>query len=94
LVARVYSQKKGIDYTETFALVVRYESIRTLLAIATLKNLELRQFDIKTAFLYEEFDEEIFMQLPEGVMEKVTVVKLKKSLYGLKQLPRQWNKIP
>jgi len=89
LVARGYNQKEGIDYTETFALVVRYESICTLLAIAALKNLELKQFDIKTAFLYEKLDEEIFMQLPEGVMEKVTVVKLKKSLYGLKQSPRQ-----
>jgi len=71
LVARGYNQKEDIDYTE-------YESIRTLLAVAALKNLELRQFDIKTAFLYGELDEEIFMQLPEGVMERDTIVKLKK----------------
>jgi len=62
------------------------------LTLAALKKLELKQFDIKTAFLYGELDEEIFMQLPEGVMEKDTIVKLKKSLYGLKQSPRQWNK--
>jgi len=47
LVAKGNNQKEGIDYTETFALVVRYESVRTLLAIAALKNLELWQFDIK-----------------------------------------------
>lgn len=92
LVAKGYSQRKGIDYTETFAPVVRYESVRTLLAIAALKNLEIGQFDIKTAFLYGELDEEIFMQLPEGTAEKDTIVKFKQSLYGLKQSPRQWNK--
>lgn len=57
-----------------------------------MKNLEIGQFDIKTAFLHGELDEKIFMQLPEGATEKDTIVKLKKSLYGLKQSPRQWNK--
>jgi len=92
LVARGYSQREGIDYTETFAPVVRYESVRTLITIAALKNLEIGQFDIKTAFLNGELEEEIYMRLPEGATKEDTIVKLKKSLYGLKQSPRQWNK--
>lgn len=43
-------QQYGIDYTETFSLVIRYESIRTILAVAAAENYDPRQFDIKTAF--------------------------------------------
>lgn len=72
--------------------MVRYESVRTLLAMAALQNFEIGQFDIKTAFLNGELDEELYMRLPEGAAKEDTVVKLEKSLYGLKQSPRQWNK--
>jgi len=49
-------QKYGIDYNETFSSVVRYELIRTILAIAAAENYELKQFDIKTAFLYGDLE--------------------------------------
>lgn len=65
LCARGFMQKAGIDYTETFAPVVRYDSLRTLLAIVAEEDLELLQFDVQTAFLYGELDEDIYMEIPE-----------------------------
>ena len=52
------------------------------------------QFDVKTAFLYGDLDEDIRMRQPQGYEDENTspVCHLKKSLYGLKQNPRQWNK--
>jgi len=94
LCAKGFSQKAGLDYTETFSPVVRYDSIRVLLAIAACENLEIGQFDIKTAFINGFLNEEIYMQLPEGVEtnNENTVCKLNKALYGLKQAARCWNK--
>lgn len=93
LCAKGYSQKEGIDYTETFSPVIRYDSIRILLALATIYEMEILQFDIKTAFLYGNLKEEIYMKQPEGFQndDSEMVCKLKKSLYGLKQSPRCWN---
>ena len=85
-------QKYGIDYTETFSPVVRYESIRTILAVAAAENYDLKQFDIKTAFLYGNLEEDIYMRQPIGFEDSTErVCKLNKSLYGLKQSPRCWN---
>jgi len=82
-------QKYGIDYTETFSPVVRYESIRT---IAAAENYDLQQFDIKTAFLYGNQEENIYMSQPIGFEDSTDrVCKLNRSLYGLKQSPRCWN---
>jgi hypothetical protein len=50
LCAKGYTQRNGVDYNETFAPVARYESIRTLRAITTKLNLEMVQFDVRTAF--------------------------------------------
>lgn len=91
LVARGFSQVYGLDYKETFAPVVNSNSIRLLLAYAAVEKLKLGQFDVKTAFLYGELEEEIYMEPPEGIDEGKAWL-LKRSLYGLKQAPRQWNK--
>lgn len=92
LCAKGYAQTKGMDYDETFSPTVRYDSIRVLLSIAAEQNLEIMQFDIKTAFLYGELNEQIFMTPPEGLQCAPNMVcKLNKSLYGLKQAPRCWN---
>lgn len=92
LCAKGYSQTKGIDYQETFAPTVRYDSIRLLLSEAAQHNLQIIQLDIKTAFLYGELEEDIYMAVPEGLTCKTNkVCKLNKSLYGLKQSPRCWN---
>lgn len=93
LVARGFSQVEGVDFTEIFSPVVKHCSIRILLALVTQFNLELEQLDVKTAFLHGELEETIYMHQPEGFVEdKGKVCLLKKSPYGLRQSPRQWNK--
>ena len=94
LVAKGYRQKEGLDYFDTYSPVSRITSIRTLIAIASLNNMEIHQMDVKTAFLNGELDEEIYMEQPEGFVvqgQENKVCKLVKSLYGLKQALKQWH---
>ena len=92
LVIKGCSQRYGIDYYETFSPVVRYESIRAILSISLIKKTYRVQFDVKTAFLYGNLNENIFMYQPLGYDDKSgRVCLLKRSLYGLKQAPRCWN---
>ena len=93
IVVKGFQQKKGVSFDEIFAPVVKMTSIRTILSIATSMDLEIKQLDVKTTFFHGELDEEIYMQQPEGFVEKGKenlLCRLKKSLYGLKQTPRQW----
>jgi len=95
LVAKGFSQKKGIDYDEIFSPVVRHTSIRAVLALVATWDLHLEQMDVKIAFLHGDLEEQIYMQQPEGFSQpghEHLVCRLKKSLYGLKQSPRQWYK--
>eukprot|EP00253_Pinus_taeda_P026498 PITA_26498 len=95
LVAKGFSQKAGIDFHEIFSPVVKIVSIRIVLALVALLDLELQQLDVKTAFLHGDLDEEIYMEQPEGFVQHRNnkfVCRLKKSLYGLKQSPQQWYK--
>ena len=90
-----FTQREGIDYNEIFSLVVKHSSIRMVLALVVQQDMELEQLDVKTAFLHGELEEEIDMMQPEGFIEEGMddkVCLLKKSLYGLKQSPRQWYK--
>ena len=94
LVAQGFSQTHGRDYDETFCPVVRFESIRSVIAVAVQNDLILHQMDVTSAFLNGTLEEEVFMQQPEGYKsegETQLVCKLKRSLYGLKQAPRCWN---
>ena len=92
LVARGFSQTHGVDYFETFAPVVRYESVRCVLSLAAAKKMTVHQFDVKTAFLHGDIDEEVYMEQPAGYEDGTNrVCKLRKSLYGMKQSPRKWN---
>jgi len=94
LVAKGYAQQLGIDYHETFAPVVKLSSIRAILSIGAALRLVIHQMDVKSAFLNGDLDEEIFMNVPEGIDGNTDniVCRLLRSLYGLKQAPRTWNK--
>ena len=97
LVAQGFSQQEGIDYTNTFAPVIRLTSIRITLAIATHLDLKIDHLDVETAFLNGKINEEIYMQVPKG-FEKLgldlgSLWRLHGSLYGLKQAPLIWNKL-
>ncbi|KAH9768480.1 Integrase catalytic domain-containing protein [Citrus sinensis] len=94
LVVKGYTQTYGIDYTDTFAPVVKINTIRILLSLAVNLDWPVQQFDVKNAFLHGDLFEEIYMDLPPGCSgpERLNqkVCKLKKSLYGFKQSPRAW----
>ncbi|KAI5314720.1 hypothetical protein L3X38_043896 [Prunus dulcis] len=93
LVAKGYTQQEGIDYTETFSPVSTKDSLRVIMALVAHFDLHLYQMDVKTAFLDGHLKEEIYMQQPEGFVQRAQenmVCKLNKSLYGLKQASRQW----
>ena len=94
-------QRSGIDYGETFSPVVRYSTVRTLLAVAAQQDLLVHQMDVDTAFLYGIMSEEkdVYVEVPPGYpippeLQGHTnlVAKVEKSIYGLKQAPRLWNK--
>lgn len=92
VVAKGYSQSEGVDYQETFAPVVRYDTVRVVLALAAIHDMEIAQFDVKTAFLNGKLDELIYMKVPDGVKHSDgQVCRLKRSLYRLKQSSRVWN---
>lgn len=95
LVAQGFSQIEGLDYTETFAPVAKYDTARALLSMVAKHDLELDQMDVKTAFLNGDLDEDIYMKQPPGFEDAEYpdwVWKLLKAIYGLKQSGRQWNK--
>jgi hypothetical protein len=95
IVAKGYSQTYGVDYEETYAPVVRYYSLRMVLALSAHYNLELHHMDVKSAYLNGELEEDIYMEQPEGASvvqsKEDWVCKLHKSLYGLKQAGRTWH---
>ena len=87
-------QQEGIDYKETYAPTARLSHVRLALAIAAKYGLELQQMDFCTAFLGVPLEEEIYMVPPQGYGAtggiKRKVLRLRKSLYGLKQSPHVW----
>ena len=93
LVAKGYAQQPSIDYNETYTLVARFDTIRTVLALAAQYKWLVYQFDVKSAFLNGELKEDVYVHQPQGYEEarnEHKVYKLKKALYGLKQAPRAW----
>src|SRR5215204_2957790 len=95
LVAKGFRQIQGVDYDETFSPVAKLKSVRILLAIAAFFDYEIWQMDVKTAFLNGDIEEELYMVQPKGFVDPKNadkVSKLQRSIYGLKQASRSWNR--
>ena len=91
LVARGFSQVHTVDFFETYAPTPAVSSVKQLVAIAVKNDWELRQLDVKQAFVQADLDFNVCMNLPGGCGDKSgKVVKLNKSVYGLKQAGRRW----
>ena len=92
-VARGFCQKKGIDYGETFSPTASITSIRILMQMVLQYDHIVHQLDVKTVYLHASILYEIFVEQPEGFKTNKLVYRLNKSLYGLRQSGRNWNKM-
>ncbi|PKU74614.1 Retrovirus-related Pol polyprotein from transposon TNT 1-94 [Dendrobium catenatum] len=93
LVAQGCSQEFGINFTETFSPVAKMVTIRMLLTMALNKQWSVTQLDVTNDFLHGDLIEEVYMRQPRGFVDTQNpdhVCKLHKSIYGLRQSPRQW----
>ena len=93
LVAKGFSQIEGIDFNQIFSLVVWYESVHLLLEAAALEGWHIKGLDVKSAFLYRQLDEEIYIEQPEGFKiygQERKVLHLCRAIYGLKQAALAW----
>nr|GEU92267.1 hypothetical protein [Tanacetum cinerariifolium] len=94
LIAQGHRQEEGIDYDEVFAHVARIEAIRLFLVFASYLGFFVYQMDVKSMFLYERIDEEVYVTQPKGFVDPQhlkKVYKVVKALYGLHQAPRAWH---
>jgi hypothetical protein len=86
-------QVEGVDYFETYAPVVQWSTVRTLLVMSIVLGLATKQIDYSNAFCQADIDEEVYVEMPRDFSDpkgRDMVLKLKKSLYGTKQAPRAW----
>nr|GFA57523.1 copia protein [Tanacetum cinerariifolium] len=93
LVAQGYTKEEGIVYDEVFDPVAKIEAIRLFLAYASFMRFTVYQIDVKTTFLYETIEEEVYVCQPSGFEDlhiPNKVYKVEKALYGLHQAPRAW----
>ena len=91
-VARGFKQREGIEFSETFDPTPVASCFRLLRAIACELGLDLSHFDAEQAFVQSSLEEGVFMRLPPGCGEKSgKVLRLNRSLYGLKQTSRSWH---
>ena len=94
LVARGFNPIQGIVYNSTYSPVVRYTTLRLLLALTVRKNYDIIHLDVECAYLQGDLEEDIYMEQPKGFGikgHKDKVLKLNKAIYGLKQGGRAWN---
>ena len=94
LVARGFTQVHGIDYTETFAPVIRGATFRMQCCDCVKKGLKAKQIDFEAAFLQSPVDNDIYLRLDKSAGVDVPegyCIKLKKGLYGTKQAAFLWN---
>ena len=97
LIAKGFHQRPGVDYNETYNLVIKRQTIKMVLCIALSRGWPLCQMDINNAFLHGTITEDIYMSQPMGFVHSQFpdhICKLHKALYGLKQAPRAWYHAP
>jgi hypothetical protein len=75
-VAQGFTQRSDFDFDETYAPIICFDSLRVLLAITGVQEWCPQQVDVKSAFLYGDLEEEIYMTLPEGSREKGKTARL------------------
>ncbi|CAM6115753.1 unnamed protein product [Calypogeia fissa] len=93
IVARGNDQIEGVDYDETFAPVIKWSTVRLVIALAAAYGWPICHMDVVTAFLNGLLQEEIYMYQPAPFIEagqEHLVCRLLRSIYGLKQSPRTW----
>ena len=92
LVASGFKQREGVDFSETFAPTVSSSCMGLLSAIACECDLDLCHFDADQAFVQSDLEEDVFLRLSKGCGDlSGKVVRVNKSLYGLKQTSRTWH---
>ena len=92
-VAKGFTQIHVIDFNETFAPVINDVTTRTVFTIGLNMGYDFQVYDVNAAFLNGDLDEEIYLELPEGFDHPAgTIVRLRKSMYGLVQAARMWMK--
>jgi hypothetical protein len=94
LCAKGFTQRPGIEYTDTFSPTGHRQSFRQFMSIVASSNLEVKGFDVSSAFLHGELEEEVWMRFPKEVATEHRagkIARLRKSLYGLKQAGKCWN---
>lgn len=95
LVAQGYAQRSGVDVDDVFAPVTCQATFRTFLSVAAKNGMHVRHLDVKTAYLYGHLEEEVFMRQPPGFVvpgKEHLVCRLQRSIYGLRQSARCWNR--
>ena len=87
--ARGDQQLEGIDFFETYAPVVQWTSVQMMLILEILMKLKSKQGDVTAAFLHAELgpEEKVYVEMPPGFRQRRKVLRLKKTLYGLRQSP-------
>jgi hypothetical protein len=92
--ARGDQQLEGVDFFETYAPVVQWTSVRLMLILEILLQLKSKQGNVTAAFLHGELspDEKVYVEMPLGFRRQGKVLKLKKTLYGLRQSLRAFWK--
>ena len=97
LVAQGFTQRPGIDFNETYSLIMSGITFWYLISLAVQNCLSMQLMDVVTAYLYGSLDSDIYMKVPDGISipnpkanRNMYCIKLQKSLYGLKQSNRMW----
>ena len=93
LVAKEFSQVEDLDFNQIFSIVVCYETVCLMLALAALENWHMKAVDVQSTYLYGKLNKEIFMEQPEEFKipgSENKVLCLKKALFSLKQADLTW----